>query len=211
MASSARVHRRPNEDRLNGVLLLATTLLVQCAAAPPLRPEHAASQPAGPSQKSTPKMLTPAQKEFETLLQDLFAWRALDKKTILERLEAKPEHMIKVQYQRLQHVLNVENPAKHPASFMFQNDKLVMITLGDPKSLKSLTIEDAKAVLSGTPARLRSRYGKMSAVYVYPELGVSLTTQQYDSHKVQFIEIFPSQSLESYQTNIYEDPTTLMR
>lgn len=152
-------------------------------------------------------MLTPTQRELDALLKELISWRSLNKEQVIARLEAKPEHIeFPINYQRLQNLTSVKNPAKHPARFAFQDDKLVLIVLGDQKALAAFSMEDIEAVVPGKPNSLKSRAGKASAFYVYPELGLSFTESRIEQHKIQYIEVFQPQTLESYKSTIYEEP-----
>lgn len=183
-------------------------VLEGCAPTPESRQADVSSIPSNISPRPKDKALTPLQKELDVLLKEAMTWRSLDKGTIIQRLEATADMMNTVSRQRLKGVLLIRNHAKHPANFYFRGEKQVLMTLGSPSLLDSYRDSDLFALLAGDPARLRSPYGKASTVYVYPELGISFTTRYEDPHRIQYIEIFEPQSLESYQHNLYEDPGT---
>lgn len=152
--------------------------------------------------------MTPEQQALDALLKEALSWRSLDKQTVLKRLNIPPDKAVAVQHARLGILQVIENPTKHPAEFSFQGEKLVLITLGRPPLLDRYSDGDLFAILSGTPTRLRSSYGKASPRFVYPELGVSFTTRYEDAHKIQYIELFEPRSLESYKQTLYEEPPT---
>ncbi len=188
--------------------LIATAFQLGCA--PAIRKADPVAQkpvPASPSLQEK-KMLTAAQRELAAMLEEAMKWRSLDKGAIQSRLHVQPEQAVTVEHRRLGRLTVVENPAIHPAEFSFQGDKLVLITLGRPPLLDPYVDSDLFAVLHGEPARLPSPYGKASPLYVYPELGISFTTRYEDSHKIQYIELFQPQSLESYRQTLYAAPPT---
>lgn len=177
---------------------------VACAQVAGATPESKVTRPAT---SSAPKdtALSPVQKELDTLLQETMKWRSLDKATIIKRLEADASQATLVNRGPLHEVLVIKNPAKHPGSFFFRGDELVLITLG-ATSLEKYSDADVEAVLKGKSEQLPSTYGKASMVYAYPDRGVSFTTRSQDGHKIQYIELFPPRTLEAYKQTLYPSP-----
>ena len=155
-------------------------------------------------------MLTARQQDLDALIKELTSFRALDKKQLILRIEATPAQIETLNYQRLHNLTTVQNRAKHPATFSFQGERLVLILLSDPAVLERFAIADLRALLTGQPAELRSRLGKTSTLYVYAELGVAFASRRNDSSKIQYVEVFQPQSIESYKSTIYQDPEALL-
>ena len=157
--------------------------------------------------KAKAQELTPQQKELDALLKKAAPWRSWDRAAAVKNLEAKVEIIENVSRQRLHGVTMIRNPAKYPATFYYRGDEQVLMTLSGATLVGQFRDTDMFAVLPGTPTTLRSAFGKTSAVFVYPELGVSFTTRREDSHTIQLIEIFRPRSMEEYKQTIYEEPS----
>lgn len=191
----------------------ACSLQLQCAsvkANPSYASPPALSQPLAPARLEVKAMLTPQQKELRALISELISWRSLDKPSVVLRLGATPEQSEVLNYQRLHNLTVVQNPARHPAKFAFQAEQLVLILLSNPETLGRFSIEDMRAIVPGQPTELGSRLGKTSSVYVYPELGLSFTSRRNEPSKIQYLEVFLPQTIESYKATIYEDPSAFL-
>lgn len=93
--------------------------------------------------------------------------------------------------------------------FYFKGDELELIYLSEGK-LATKVWEEFKstAAVSASETVVRSRAGKTANQIVFAEQGITASVQGSD---VNFIEIYPPQSLEDYLANIYREPKPFIR
>jgi hypothetical protein len=187
--------------------LAAGCLAAGCSAdtAPKKSDTPVKPTPSSANQEHPPSgEVAPTMTDTVSVLGRYTALRGLDRPAIIDKLEAKPEHIREhAAYERLSDVTEVHQPAADPARFFFQGDKLVMIYLGDRTLLGTLTEDQLKAELGGGPGEsLMSRAGKQSEMLVYPDKGVAFSI----GDEIDFLEIFPPCTLAEYQANIYSEP-----
>ncbi len=136
-------------------------------------------------------------------MEELLKYRKYDYPSLVKEFGIKDSEIDnEVSYIKLQGLSRIHKPDAIPAYFYFEGDKLVMIYINDDSHL--ISDMSFKKIISdyGEGHRLSSRAGKTSNLYVYPEIGfaVSVTHGQID-----FIEIFPSTTLDEYKSRIHED------
>ncbi|MBT1696357.1 hypothetical protein KK083_05690 [Fulvivirgaceae bacterium PWU4] len=90
----------------------------------------------------------------------------------------------------------------------FKDGELKMIYISDEALAKKIWTEFKSIAASTTEETVRSRAGKTSNQIVFAEQGITVSTHK-DS--VDFIEIYPPQSLQNYLANIYRDPGPFIR
>ena len=168
------------------------------------RPTKQETMPAGttttPSKRSTAlnKLEKPAD------VKSLQALRALRRGDILAQLQLAPGDVKNdVSYQKVKGVARLHNGAVYPAHFYVRGDELAVVYIGDHDFLSALSPAAIKKELGGDGTRLRSRAGKTSNQYVYPESGFAYSET---GGALDFVEVFAPMSLDAYRETIYEDP-----
>ncbi len=135
-------------------------------------------------------------------MEELLGYRKYDFTSLVEEFGIKDNDIDKeVSYIKLKDLSRVHNPDTLPGHFYFKGDKLAMIYINDENRLANMSFKKITSEY-GEGHRLSSRAGKTSNLYVYPEKGfaISVTRGQMD-----FIEIFPSTTLDDYKDRIHED------
>lgn len=135
-------------------------------------------------------------------MEELLKYRKYNYSSLVKEFGIKDNEIDKeVSYIKLKGLARVHKPDTLPGFFYFDGDKLVMIYISDEDRLKDMSFEKIKSDY-GSGDRLSSRAGKTSNLMVYPEKGfaVSVTHDQID-----FIEIFPSTTLDDYKSRIHKD------
>ncbi len=141
--------------------------------------------------------------DFESWLND----RGLTLAQVLERLGlAESQIDNDAGYSQLTGLSKLYKPDLHPGRFYFQEGHLVLLYISGP-ALQALTSQMLEQRL-GVGITLRSRSGKLSRQYVYPEQGVAFSA---DKEKVHFLEIFPPMTLEDYKERYYQEPPAFVR
>jgi hypothetical protein len=139
-------------------------------------------------------------------LQTWLSLRGLTQEQLVAALQLDPSKAEPNRsYENLQNLTDFHDPAHHPASFYLRDDRAILMYLSDAAALQGLT-ELLFLQAWGKPAlTLRSRAGKASSLYVYPERGVAFSSEQEDG-PLDFLEIFAPMTAEDYRTQIYVDP-----
>lgn len=92
--------------------------------------------------------------------------------------------------------------------FYFKGGELKMIYISDETLAKKIWTE-FKNTTANTPEKtVRSRAGKTSNQIVFAEQGITASTNK---DGVDFIEIYPPQSVQDYLYNIYNEPGLFIR
>ena len=137
-------------------------------------------------------------------VKSLLALRALRRSDLLAQLQLAPGDVKHdVSYQKLKGVARLHNGAVYPAHFYVRGDELAVVYIGDHDFLSALSPAAIKNELGGDGTRLRSRAGKTSNQYVYPESGFAYSET---GGALDFVELFAPMSLDAYREHIYEDP-----
>ncbi|WP_211236752.1 hypothetical protein [Sporocytophaga myxococcoides] len=135
-------------------------------------------------------------------MEELLKYKGYDYSSLIEKFGIKDSEIDKnVSYIKLQGLSRVNKPDALPGYFYFDGNKLVMIYISDEERLGNMSFDKIKSDY-GAGHRLSSRAGKTSNLHAYPEKGfaVSATHGQID-----FIEIFPSTTLDDYKSRIHKD------
>jgi hypothetical protein len=135
-------------------------------------------------------------------MEELLNYRKYDYPSLVKEFEINDSEIDKeVGYIKLKGLSRVHKEDVLPGYFYFEGDKLVMIYINDESRLGNISFKKITTDY-GNGHRLSSRAGKTSNLYVYPENGfaASVTHGQID-----FIEIFPSTTLDDYKTRIHEE------
>ncbi|MBO9701896.1 MAG: hypothetical protein J7604_16935 [Sporocytophaga sp.] len=135
-------------------------------------------------------------------MEELLKYRKYDYSSLVKEFDIKDSEIDKGgSYIKLHGLSRVHKPDILPGYFYFDGDKLAMIYISDEDRLRNMSFDSIKSAY-GSGHRLSSRAGKTSNLYVYAELGfaVSVTHGQID-----FIEIFPSTTLEDYKSRIHKE------
>src|SRR5260221_6786196 len=74
-------------------------------------------------------------------------------------------------YIKLTKLTEMQNPARFPGTFYFQDGKFVMLYVGAGPALEQFDRKTLQEHLGGPGVKLPSRVSKRSAHYVYPEQG----------------------------------------
>jgi hypothetical protein len=78
-----------------------------------------------------------------------------------------------------------------------------------PRSaLADADLDELERELGEPAAKLRSRTGEDSSLFVYPDHGVAFAT---DGEHIEILEIFPPTTLDEYVSGIYKDPGDFIR
>jgi hypothetical protein len=137
-------------------------------------------------------------------VKSLLALRALGRSDLLSQLQLAPGDVKNdVSYQKMKGVARAHNGAVYPAHFYLRGDELAVVYIGDRDFLSALTPAAIRKELGGDGTRLRSRAGKTSNQYVYPESGFAYSET---GGALDFVEVFAPRSLDAYRETIYEDP-----
>jgi hypothetical protein len=135
-------------------------------------------------------------------MEELLNYRKYDYPSLVKEFGINDSEIDKeVGYIKLKGLSRVHKEDVLPGYFYFEGDKLVMIYVNDESRLGNISFKKITTDY-GNGHRLSSRAGKTSNLYVYPEKGfaISVTHGQID-----FIEIFPSTTLDDYKDRIHED------
>jgi hypothetical protein len=139
-------------------------------------------------------------------LADLLALRELSRDQLQARfgaLETDPD----VGYERISGVDRLHDPAAFPGHFYFHGEDLQMLYV--PRSaLADADLDELERELGEPAAKLRSRTGEDSSLFVYPDHGVAFAT---DAEHIEILEIFPPTTLDEYVSGIYKDPGDFIR
>lgn len=110
-------------------------------------------------------------------------------------------------YQGAKGLERLANEASAPAAFYFRGQQLVVMYVSG-SAFEGATIEAVFARLGPAPATLRSRAGKDSVLYLYPEQGLAVSAS---TEGVDFLEAFPPASLDRYRDELYLEPSDFVR
>ena len=104
-------------------------------------------------------------------------------------------------YQKLKGLTQAHKPAKLPGVFYYLDNTVAMIYIGENEVPDFSVSEIFKDY--GKGEAFKSRAGKSSLMHVYPKDGFAISVSHDD--KIEFMEIFPSMSVEDYRNNIYKE------
>ena len=110
-------------------------------------------------------------------------------------------------YQNLDELLELDNPAVFPGSIYVKDGKVRLVYVGDA-ALEGTTPEDLEAQLDGKPERLRSRAGKSATIRLHADQGVAYSA---DTSQVHFVEAFPPTTVNAYRSTVYKEPPAFRR
>ncbi len=135
-------------------------------------------------------------------MEELLKYRRYDYSSLIEEFGIRDSEIDKnVSYIKLQGLSRVQKPDTLPGFFYFDGDRLAMIYISDEDRLKNMSFEKIKSDY-GSGHRLSSRAGKTSNLMVYPEKGFAVSVTHGE---IDFIEIFPSTTLDDYKSRIHKD------
>ncbi len=138
-----------------------------------------------------------------TDVKSLLALREPNRRELLSLLQLQPGDVREeVSYEKLSGVGRANNAALHPGHFYLRGDRIELVYVGNAAFLSGLKPAAIQKELGGDGTRLRSRVGKTSNQYVYPEKGFAYSETD---GALDFVEIFAPMSLEQYRQRIYED------
>jgi len=106
-------------------------------------------------------------------------------------------------YSKLNPVMKWHDPQRHPAHFIFQDGKLVLIYVDEQSAMSKLNVETLRRDFGTPDAQLRSRAGKRPLLNVHAGQGVAFAA---DNERVYYVEVFHPMSLADYQARIYVEP-----
>lgn len=106
-------------------------------------------------------------------------------------------------YIKLTNLTEMQNPARFPGTFYFQDGKFVMLYVGTGPELDQFDRKTLQEHFGGPGVKLPSRVSKRAVHHVYPEQGIAFSA---DPESVSILEIFPPTTLEAYKATIYHDP-----
>ncbi len=115
-----------------------------------------------------------------------------------------------VAYGGLAGLVRVHEASSHPAFFFFRGEHVALIYASDSAYLAAFTVSALREHLGEPALELRSRAGKASVLAVYPAAGVAFSFSPSDSH-VEFLEVFPATTADTYQRDIYREPAAFSR
>ncbi len=140
-------------------------------------------------------------------LRKLHSWRDLPLVEVVRRLNLTDEKIMRgAEYASTTGLDALHNPDVCEALFFFRHGGPFVIYLSDHK----LIGKTARALLAelGEPETvLRSRAGDHSAQCIYPAQGFAVSVTD---DKVDFVELFPSTTLQQYRDTLYREPAPMI-
>lgn len=137
-------------------------------------------------------------------LDEWITLRDLSMQQIKERFSITDDHIRHNSiYIKLKNVTEMQNTARFPGTFYFQDGRFVMLYVGAGPALEQFDRKVLQEHFGGPGEQLPSRVSKRSVHHVYPEQGVAFSE---DKDGVSILEIFPPMTLGDYHAKIYHDP-----